>query len=371
MPEFTYLAFDLVTGRVLGDVPLRGAQPSWEVSAPGNLGGPTIALNPLNATQRQDVRDATIPWKCGIAVDRNGQIIWSGVVTTRRYSSQSGSYTLDVSGLLAYWQVRLLSANLTWVTPVEQVDMIRTLMLSGAEPSVPLGFDAPASGVERQRQIDGGNLTSVLDEVTQISDNEGGFEFVLESRHVSQEGAPAVAHTLRVGSPTLSAADPDRDPPLVLEFPGNASEYTWDEDGSTFATDMWGSSTTDEGVTMVRSASNPALLTQGYPRVERSGQWSNISVVATLDAHIRQALAEAAAYANAPTVTVRDDGGTSIGGWAVGDLARMRVTDERRFPPDLPGQPGLDEVLRIRSATLDPETRKITMTLAPIVTTEA
>jgi hypothetical protein len=50
-----------------------------------------------------------VPYKCGIAVERDGTIIWSGIVTARRYDSTTGAYTLTCPGLLAYWRRRLVT----------------------------------------------------------------------------------------------------------------------------------------------------------------------------------------------------------------------------------------------------------------------
>lgn len=365
MARYTYYGFNLTSGDIIAELPLRGAAPQWAVNDPGDLGGPSINLSGLSATKRTDVRAATVPYRCGIAVERDRTIIWTGVVTARRYSSTSGAYALTVPGLLAYWRRRPVSENRTYAQ-TEQFDIVTDLLTMGGGPTIPLDMSGlAASGVPRDRTLSGTDAKSAYDTIMELADNLDGYEIAIASNWSDAQGAQRIEHRLRLGSPRLGQAQSSGGVLLMLEYPGNVREYTWDEDGEEFATEVWGTSTGSDGTTWMRAASNLTLIAEGFPRVATTRQWDNIVEVSTLDEHIAQALIEGNGYQDAPTFKVLDDGDTAVGQWVVGDDMRIRVTDPRRFPdPSVrqTGTAGLDTVVRLQSATLDPEGGTVSLT---------
>lgn len=363
MAVYTYYAFTLTTGDIITEVPLRGAGPTWQVNDPGSLGSPTISLGALSNIQRADIRAATVPWKTGIAVDRDGTIIWSGVVTGRRYDSGTKKFSITVPGLLAYWKRRILDQNITY-TNVDQFDIVAGLLRFGGPPTVPMVMQYDPSGMKRDRSIAGSDQKNALDEILEIADNQNGFELAIDTAWDQTPGIQGVVHSLRIGSPRLGNVDSHTGAVLTLEYPGNATSFVWDEDGEEFATQVYGSSTDQDGVVTTISAQNPVLLAQGFPQVGSTRQWSNITNSDTLIGHVTQAIVESNGYQDAPTFAVKDAGDTAAGSWVVGDDVRVRITDDARFPriQDYLG-PGLDQTVRISQATLDPVTGTIQMTM--------
>lgn len=363
MTEYTYFAFDLVTGDVLGDVPLRGVSPRWELNDPGTVGD-NIVVGLLGATlaQRASWAGITLPWRHGIAIDCDGSVIHAGVITGRRYSSSSGSYRLKVPGLLEYWRRRLIGTTLNF-KQVDQFQIVRTLFASGAAPTIPLVLPTTVSGTLRDRTITGPEFPAVLDEVLELADNIGGYEFAIESAWASGS-RKRVIHRLRLAAPRLGLTGVAAG--LALEYPGEVREYEWDEDGEQLATDWFGTSQNTDGNTLVSSATNLTLLGRGYPRLMRHSTYSNITRIATLDDHVQNELAEGGRYANQPTIVVRDEGATKPGRWSVGDDVRVLITDDLRFPRVNDSlAPGLDsDDYRIQSASLAPETGLVTFVLA-------
>lgn len=363
MAVYTYYAFDVLSGDIITELPLRGAQPSWQVNTPGDLGSPTISLQPLSTFQRSDIRTATIPWKTGVVVDRDGVIIWSGIVTTRRYASAGRAFTLTVPGLLSYWQRRYVDTNITWAG-AEQFDLVTGLLQYGGSPTVPVQMDPWPSGVTRDQTIAGSDFSPVLDVILQLADNLNGFELALDTAWDTTPGTQSVVHSLRIGSPRLGRVDDGSGGLLTLEFPGNVRGYTWDEDGEQFATQVYGSSTDTNGDVTTVAGQNPALINSGYPQVGATRQWSNITVSDTLNNHVTQAITDAAGFQDAPTFTVLDSGDTAAGSWTVGDDVRIRITDDCRFPvPAGYLGPGLDLTVRLSQAQVDPSAQTVQMTM--------
>lgn len=362
MTRYTYYGFELTSGDVLAELPLVGAAPQWTVNDPGDLGNPTINLGGLTAAKRADIRAATVPYRCGIAVERDTTIVWSGIVTARRYAGSTGVLSLTVPGLLAYWRRRPVTSNRVY-TGVEQFDIVGDLLTLDGGPTVPLKMNNPPSGVVRDRSIDGTNAQAAFDAILELADNLDGFEIAIESGW-ALGGTQRIGHNLRLGSPRLGRAAASG-VLLMLEYPGNVREFTWDEDGEQFGTEVFGTSTLDDGTAITEGATNLSLLAQGFPRVSVVRQWSNISTSSVLDDHMVQALAEADGYSDAPTFTVLDSGDTAVGSWIVGDDLRLRIADPRRFPdPSVTGTgtAGIDTVVRLSSATLSPADGTVAMT---------
>jgi hypothetical protein len=318
--------------------------------------------------QRQEISGMTVPWRHGLAVERNDSIVWAGCITSRRYDSRTGTYRFGTTGILGYWRRRVVAANISWKA-VDQFSMVRQLLQLGGT-TIPLTFTYADSGVQRDRTFAAADLKLVLDAILEIADNLDGFDIAVTSEWDTAGGSttPRIKHRLLLGYPRLGNTGSLTEL-MAIEWPHNTvGAYPWDEDGSEFATHVWASSQTDEGVTLIRSAANQSLLDLGYPRLDLPKTFSNISVVATLDAHAAQALAEASGFGSAPAFTVKDEGETAAGGWLPGDDVHVRITDPMRFPRvDGSPAPGLEARLRIQEASLDPPAGTIAMTLAPII----
>jgi hypothetical protein len=362
---YEYFAFDLRSGDVLGDLlDVSGARPKWSLNDPGDLGDVTVPLGDLDAVQRADVRGMTVPWRHGIVMTREGVAIKAACVTSRRYISSPPSYRLSTTGILGFWRRRAIATNITWKA-VEQFEMVRQLLVLGAF-TIPLDMPGLNSGIIRDRTLAGSDLKMVLDAILELADNLDGFDIAIDTAFdAAALGAPKVRHTLLLGYPRLGRTDTGSGL-MTLEWPHTTvGGYEWGEDGSEHATHVFGSSQTDSGVNLVRRVFNVGLLDAGWVRTDLALTFSGISNTTTLDNHLLQALAEAAGFSNAPAFTVPDDGETAAGSWAVGDDVRVRITDPYRFPTVGP-EPGMDVVLRLQEATLDPANGQTTMTMAPI-----
>lgn len=361
MAVYTYYAFTLVNGDVITELPLSGVAPTWQVNDPGDLGSPTLYLGDLSNIQRADMRAATVPYKTGIAVDRDGVIIWSGVVTARRYDSGTKKFAISCPGLLAYWRRRFIDANLTY-TAVDQFDIVAGLLRYGGTPTVPVIMQYGASGMRRDRTVSGTDQKEALAEILEIADNLNGFELAIDTSWDAAQRTQGFVHYLRIGSPRLGNVADRTGAVLTLEYPGNARSYTWDEDGEQFATQIYGSSTDQDGVVTTDGAQNTTLIANGFPQVGATRQWSNITNTDTLRDHIVQALTEGNGYQDAPVFMVRDEGDTAAGSFVAGDDVRVRITDDARFPrPEGYMGPGIDQTVRISKATLDPVAGTIAM----------
>lgn len=90
-----YVAYDLVTGRYLGRVPLNGVTFGGQLLQPGTLSG-TIDI--ASATvQNLAPLTQTAPGRTCLCVDYNGALVWSGMIWPRGYDFDNTSRKLTVT----------------------------------------------------------------------------------------------------------------------------------------------------------------------------------------------------------------------------------------------------------------------------------
>ena len=77
--SYRYLFADLATNAILAELPLTGVNFTQQLNTAGTFTG-QLLLSGVNAASL-NVLNATLPNKCVIYVDRNGQLIWGGVIS--------------------------------------------------------------------------------------------------------------------------------------------------------------------------------------------------------------------------------------------------------------------------------------------------
>jgi hypothetical protein len=200
MPEFTVLACDLITGVTLDELPVKPSTITWDLNGPGSISDLTIPASALRGRDPNDVQVALSEGRTAIYIDMDGALIWGGPLWRKVYSSVTRAYTLTVGGWWSYWQRQLITTALQF-RGADQFDIVRTLLsLRNGEPGfVPIIMSAADSGVVRNYSWEVGDLKGVGEAIEQMSDNIGGFEFVVDVRRNVDTGRPE--RVLRIGSP--------------------------------------------------------------------------------------------------------------------------------------------------------------------------
>lgn len=354
MAEYRYHFYDLRTGAHLDTLPLEEVTFSTELCGVGTLSGGVPLFDEGLAASR--VLDATIPDRTKVYVERDNALVWGGrLVPPRKYDSGTGRLSVAAEETLGALGLRFLP-NLTY-TAVDQLAIARSLVSTvQAEAGGDVGLDTGTEtcGVLRDRSYLAGDKTAALTALTNLSEVEGGFEFATAVVW-DETGAPS--ERLLLGYPSLGRAGPAS--ALVLEYDqfvatgGNVISYTWD-DGPGLFTRSWATCDTEDGSQLVVSATNLALLSQGYPLLEQSQQFDGITNQATLQAHANALAAYAAGHHVTAQFTVHAQPGMEVGDWQLGDTALVRISDHR-FPPDpATGAPGFAGYLRIVGVEVTP-----------------
>lgn len=342
MATYTYLACDLRTNAVLAELPLTGVRFGSVLNGSGTIGG-QLALTD-SRVRALDPISATLPARTALFVDRDGVLVWGGVLWTRRY--ENGRLTLGGAEFLSYFARRRIVWAGASYAGVDQVAIARDLLMKAqAQPGGDIGVavGAETSGVLRDRIYPANEMKPVAEAVQQLAAVQGGFDFAIDVRY-GAGGAPEkvfVPSYPRRGRTAVQTGH-------VFAYPGNVQDgYSWPEDGTELTTQTYAAGQ-GEGVAMkLASSAAPGLIDAGYPLLERVESYKDVADLTTLAAH---AAADQAAFGGAvvlPVLPVRADLDPVLGSYITGDDARVQVEDER-FPT------GLDTYLRIVAFDVTP-----------------
>lgn len=401
MPDYVYRLTDLVSRRVLSDLPLAVSSLPRNLSADVDAISPTLDMRSggldddgnLQGVSKLAPYTATIPGRTGLFALRDGQPVWGGIIWAREYDSDSKQLKLTVSTAESYWRHRYLAGYLTY-TSVDTATVALALMgsapLTGqttlpgqyvwlpsngsAAVSLPVtsgtvtDYDgtvipvAPSIGIDLPVGVTTGHTMTIsyppgknmYDALIEIAQSYQGLDFtcdpILRSdgtlgwrlRMASQLGRP-VANTNfsftygQHGSSVLS--------------------YGFVEDSRTSAIREIDTGQEENGAVPFASVGALAPLRGGYPLLEVATSYPDTSDPTTLQARATSPLSGGIPEVATSNWTVKaDDSEVPFGGYNLGDQSIFAVSDELT-PRQADGTAGRYSIERIVGWDLQPEAR--------------
>jgi len=346
MATYRYLFADLLTNAIIGELPLTDVGLSQQLNSAGTLQG-SILLTDI-ASGALNIVNSTVPARTAVYVDRDGVLVWGGVLWGRSYNSVTQRITLTAREFESYFEKRRITTT-TVYSGVDQFTVAQALInaaqsVTGGNIGVRVGSDT--SGVTVSRTFYSYELKSVYSALQDLSRSSAGFDFTIS---VVYDAGRNIVKTLKLGYPQLGTVYSSSNATApVLEYPaGNIIEYEYPEDGSLVANYIWAvGGGSNEGKT-IKSASDASKLTAGWPLLEESANYTDIVDSALLT----NLAAGQVAVTSYPPVTLKVVVAPYIdpvfGTYSIGDDVRIRIKDDR-FPN------GLDEIYRLVSLTLSP-----------------
>lgn len=360
MASYRYLFADLLTNSILAELELTGVSFTQTLNAAGTMQG-QILLSGLNATA-SNVSAATIPARCAIYIDRDGVLIWGGVIWNRTYDSESQHLAITAREFESYYERRRITTTQVF-SNVDQLFVAQQIMTTanaatGGNIGVAIGTET--SGVLVSRTYYSYELKTVYSALQDLSQQQNGFDFNIQ---VAYDGAGNPTKALRLSYPQsgtrYSATSPTA---LVFEFPaGNTSQYSYPEDGSLAANLVYVVGAGSNEGKQILSATDSVKLTAGWPLLEDSANYSDTTDLTLLGS---LATGRIAAMSYPPTtmqIVTTPTQSPTLGQYSIGDDARIRITDER-FPT------GLDATYRIVALSVQAgennQPERVTLTLS-------
>ena len=344
---YRYLFADLLTNQILAELPLTGVSFTQQLNQSGTLNG-HLLLSAVNSAQF-NVNAATIPGRSAIYVDRNGDLIWGGVIWNRTYNSAEQVLNLTAREFESYFERRRISATQSF-TNTDQLVIARTL-IDDAQlvPSGDIGVitGSETSGVLIDRVYYDYELKNVYQAIQDLSRAEDGFDFNINVSYDPITEEPI--KTLVLGYPRSGVIYDLNDPQaLVFMFPaGNIVEYEYPEDASIAANTIYALGAGSNEGKLLSIAQDTTKITDGWAVLEDVANYSDVTDSALLD---ELSLGQVLAVSYPPTtikIVVPAYVTPTLNDYNIGDDARLIITDER-FPGTL------DAIYRIVALNVQP-----------------
>ena len=344
MTSYRYLFADLLTNQILAELPLTGVTFTQQLNTAGTLQG-DLLLSGINAAT-QNVANATIPAKCAIYVDRDGVLVWGGVIWHREYQSKDQRLKITAQEFESYFARRRITTTQVF-SNVDQFTIAQTLINQAqAVTNGNIGVIVPTStsGVTVSKTFYSYELKSVYQALLDLSRSTTGFDFNV---NVAYDGGGNPSKSLVLGYPksgirysSSSVTAP------VFEFPaGNIVEYAYPEDGSVAANTIYVVGAGSNEAKLIATATDSTKLLAGWPLLEDSANYSDFTDSTLLG---NLAISQVSAVSYPPTtlkIVAPPFQNPTLGSYNIGDDVRVMITDDR-FPT------GLDAVYRLVALSL-------------------
>lgn len=287
----------LVSGTLVGEVRPTAARWSRGLNGAGqaSITAPTAAL--LDLLDPLDTRPGST---CITVVDPAGAVEWSGVLWAVDLNLD-GDTALNATRLLSVLNRRVVRSTLTY-TATDQATIAAGLVnhaqsTAGSRPDRALNISTAgvgSTGVTRDRTYPADEAKSIGEALVQLADCEGGFVFDL----VPALGANrALSHSLQVTYPNAGQATT-----AVLVHRANCLVGKIGYDGTAVTSDV----VAFGGGGAARLVERRGGALAGWPCLESTASWNDVTVATTLQQHADRLLALGSGPRVLPAVQVLD-----------------------------------------------------------------
>lgn len=329
--RYTYYIADLATGSIADELPLYDVTFSTELNEAGEFRGRLALGDPRITVHRP--RELTTPGRAALYVERDGVLVWGGVIWTTRYTSLDRHLEIGAAGFLSYFDHRRVlpagfdpaTTDLGAVTvdfpAQDQSDIARALVATaqshpGGDIRV-LPASTDRSGITRTLTYPGSQLKSTGEALRELASLEDGPDFLFDVTY-GPDGRPI--RRLRVGTPRLG----QQGTPHLWEYGANLTTYTWPADGSSTASRVFALGEQGEGDQLVAVAEDS---TTGRPLTETEVSYVQVNDPEILRSQARSTLTAVSSPVVLPELTVRADREPVLGSYQVGDDATVVIKD--------------------------------------------
>lgn len=330
MSGYRLLYTRLRTGELLGELPAISFGFADEINAPGSFNA-TIALDDVAQIEAPGAHptpessstigspqgvtlETLIPAATGVYVERDGVILWGGIVWTAVLSVESSTIEIGAEGFLSYlWRIGI-RADLSYNADQAVIAANLVNYAMGA-PGANIGITTAtvAATTTRVRNYLAAERKPVGEALAQLAAVDGGFDFsFVHSLTGSTFSALFVPTTDTIGRLTAHK----------FEVGTNMSLLELSIDGATVANLVEVFGQTIGEVTAVGFAYDSASL-DTYPLLERSETAGDVKEQSTLTAKAARALQRRSAALRRVKIEVFPDAEPPLGSYQVGDRVEL------------------------------------------------
>lgn len=342
---YRYLFADLLTNDIIAELPLTGVSFTKQLNQAGTFTG-HLLVGGIDALA-YNVFPATIPGRNAIYVDRNGTLVWGGVIWGREYVASSQTLEIQAREFESYFERRRITVTDAFSNTDQLVIAQNLISTAQSAPYGDIGVQvgSETSGVLVSRVYYDYEFKTYFNALQDLSRADDGFDFNIA---VAYDGAGEPTKTLVLGYPRIGTVYSSTNPTAIMfQFPGNIVDYAYPEDGSVAANTVHALGAGSNEGKLIATAQDTSKFADGWVLLEEQANYSDITD-STLLAQL--AAGQVAAVSYPPTVIkiiVPAYEAPVFGTYEVGDDARLVITDVR-FPNTL------DEVYRIVGVSVQP-----------------
>lgn len=311
MAKYRFLVADLLTNTIREELPLSDVSFRKVLNRPGAFAA-SIPLRHPKAT-----RANLDPGKTSIYVERDGVILWGGILWTVK-SSGTEKIVIGGEGFWSYFRKRLIRVTKTYAAQ-DQLFIARDLMnyaqgITNGNIGVTVGSET--SGVNRDRTYYHYERKPIGESIEQLSAVDGGFDFAIDCAW----SGSSITKTFVLSYPRRG-----RTTQITLDLATNVEGLEWEIDATKQANSVDALGAGNGDSMLISTASDPGT---GYPLYEDAVSYKDVTVQATLNKWASSWLAqERTPVETLPTIMARDTAEAAIGSFIEGDVLNVVASD--------------------------------------------
>ncbi|MFF9124350.1 hypothetical protein ACF09J_13750 [Streptomyces sp. NPDC014889] len=375
---YTYLFCDLRTDMLLAELPLADVSYSFELNGVGTL---RATVPYTDETLPLDPDAATTPARTAVYVDRDGVLVWGGIIWTRQ--DTQGGKAIQASEFLSYYQRRYVKKTLSTDTSLlinpayvdaggqrlysdQKYVAWSLLRYAHDQPGGAIGVDINAlasdpHGVPRVATYFGYERPEIYQSISELASADDGFDFGIEVgwTPVANNQPPRRYRRARTWFPRRGRTA--RESELVFSKGGPVGsilDYDWPEDGTSMVTEMSGLGAGNGEAKIIKTSRASDLIDSGWPLLEGVATYDGVLDEAQVQAMTNADLNAQSQSQVQPTFEVSADTDPAFGSYSVGDEALFVIDPEPKSPS---GRQGVLRIVGIENTAVNgPERIRLT-----------
>ena len=345
---------------IIAELPFTGVNFTQQLNSIGTFEG-HVLLSGINSTSL-NVYNSTIPgqtilWVLFTDPDFSGIPVWSGVIWTREYDSDTQTLHITAQEMISLYQRRRISTTKTYTAKDPTYIAYNLLQYTEALPYGKTGLtnNSPvSSGLLTDRTYNDYELKSVYQAIKDLA--QGYFDFAIKP----SVATGALTNKFTIGIPLGTVYSSSSQYASVFQFPGNVISYRFPENGQGAANKLYGLGYGANGSRLTATAVDSGQYTDGFPLLEDSASYTDIGDINLLK---NVTLGQLNAVSYPPTtveVVIAPYTDPYYQDYQIGDEVRLDIKDSY-FPTGLNGF-----IMRIVAISVNPGENgpsRVTLTL--------
>lgn len=330
MATYRYLIGDLLAGDIYLELPFFGMYFTRRLNKAGSATFSFILGSSDSGYNDAEILENTKPGKSVLYIERNGSLVWGGIVWSRTYESQGNTLNFTAQTFESFFYKQYLEDDFNR-TEVDQrqilADLIATLQ---AKPYANLNIVIPTSfntsnAITRTVNYYPYQMWSFGKTIENMIEYDEGFDYTID---VSYDGSGNPIKQLLTDNVLGQSVDTTQ---AVFDYPGNIKNYYFPDSASMAAVSVLGFGDGEEADMLRSKYVNVDLLAEGYPDLQMTLSGRDITVQETLASQTYAKAIASRIPINIPTIVVNPELEPTFGSWFLGDYIKVHIEDVR-FP---------------------------------------